>query len=772
MNIFQPQDPRGQGGERTERRRPPVAERPEANDEDELDLRGLLLTLWRGKWIIAVCMILAVAAGWLVASQMRPTYTATASVLFTSGDSRVIDLGEGVTAQDIGRRDSLQNEIETLNSTLIARRVVNDLSLDRDPEFNPELKREPTLGESVRGWIGGAVSSGRDLLADIGAVSPPPPPEPADPEVARDRLNRKIIANVEAAVSLRPVPDSRVIRISATTDDANTAARIVNSLVDAYITEDLEARVASTREAAEWLSKRVEELRARVQEAEAAVEEMRNRIARETGQGTDVTRQQLQELNAALSRARTERSAAEAKVRSIREELENGGDLMEIPAVQASEEIQTLKRREERLLDQMDGLSEGVPADHPARRELDAWLSELRAEIQEEAQRIAAEFENRADSARADEAALLEEVRMLEATSREQSQSDVRLRQLEREAQAARLLYENFLGRLNETSEQAKLEESNARVLSPAEPPLSADAASGRRILALSGIAGALAGVGLVFLLERLNNTFRGAPQVEQMTGLRVIGSLPAIGRRIRRQKVVRRLQEKPNSALAEAVRNLRTSVFLANIDEPPRTVMITSSIPREGKSTTSMLLALTSQQMGKSAIIVDCDLRMPSLTALFEKREGEAGLVSLLEGQTTLEDSVLVEESTGLHALMARSADAKLANAADILSSQRFRDLITELQASYDLVILDTPPALVVTDARIISSLADAVIYAVKWDSTPRGAVLEGLKELRSVGAPLTGIALTMVDEAKAAQYAYEGYGYYRGRYRGYYAE
>lgn len=768
MNIFQSAVPREFAKEPLPKQGPGTG-RPDS--EDEPDLRALLLTLWRGKWMIAVCVVLAIVAGWLVVSQMRPTYTATASVLFTGDKSQIIDLGDGVIAQD-PRRDSLQNEIEILNSTSLMSRVVEELQLERDPQFNPRLRTEVTPMEAARAWLSARVTDAKDVLSTFG-ITEPPAPSLQNTEMETAVLRRNVIARAQSAIVLEPVRETRVIRISATADDADTAARLVNTLVAQFIIGQMEARLQSTREATNWLSTRVDELRQQVQKVEEKVQFVRARVAEETGQGVDVTKQQLQSLNSALAGAQAKRSNATTRLQRLEAELDSGGDLSTVPEIRESEIIAELRQQLARLRAQETSLAASVAEDHPVRSQLRRRIAEIEDSIRDEARRIAATLRNEVESARANEVALKQEVSELEALTEEQSRSDIQLRQLEREAEASRVLYENFLSRLKETSEQANLQEAEARVLSPAEPPLSADARSGRLILAGSAVGGLALGVALVFLLEQLNNTFRGAPQVETVTGHRVIGSLPAVGRRIRRQKVVKRLQEKPQSGLAEAVRNLRTSIFLANIDEPPKTVMITSAVPREGKSTASMLLALTTQQMGKSAIIVDCDLRRPSLTALFDHGDDKLGLLSVLEGEATLEEAIRVEESTGLHALMARNADTKIGvSSADILSSKRFQSLIRTLEETYELVILDTPPVLAVADARIISSLADAVILAVKWDSTPRGAVLEGLKELQSVGAPLTGIVLTMVNESKAAQYSYEGYGYYRGRAQGYYTE
>jgi succinoglycan biosynthesis transport protein ExoP len=251
------------------------------------------------------------------------------------------------------------------------------------------------------------------------------------------------------------------------------------------------------------------------------------------------------------------------------------------------------------------------------------------------------------------------------------------------------------------------------------------------------------------------------------------LGVIPVVGKRLRRKTVLQRFREKPKSGLAEAVRSLRTSILFSNVDMPPKVVMFTSSVPREGKSTTATLVAMTSRQMGKSAIIVDCDLRLPALADLLGTKSEGPGLLSAIEGTATLEEAIHRDEESGLHVLMTKPSEPRsTVNAADILSSKRFDDMIEELKRTYDLVILDTPPTLAVADPRILSSHADVVVYVVRWDHTPRGAVAEGLKELRTINAPIGGVVLSMLNESKATRYAYEGYNSYRGRYRNYYVD
>ncbi|MEO1016524.1 MAG: polysaccharide biosynthesis tyrosine autokinase [Pseudomonadota bacterium] len=732
-------------------------------EEDSIDLRALLLTIWRGRWIIVVTTLVAIVLAFLSVSQMEPRYRASAKVMFDIQQSNVVNLQEVLVDQqfDVSK---LEDQIQVLRSTTLIERVIADLSLNERPLFNPLLRPEVETWLSRPEWL-------TELLIDLGIQEPEPLP-PTLEEL--ERLERRqVINNVLAGLGLTPVGRSRVIEVSYTSPDPNLSAAIANSIGEQYIVDQLEAKLEATRAATSWLSSRVEELRERVQAAEESVESARAELSAESGQSLEITKQQLESLNAALAELRSDAARMQSLYDRLTDAVENGRDLGAISEFRESDLLQRYRAAETELKGQEAALLATVPDTHPALARVRQQLTEVQKNIDDEARRIVAAAEIDLNAVKAQEESLIEEVRRLENKALEQSREEVQLRQLDREAEASRVLYENFLARLQETSEQEDLQQADARVLSPAEPPLTPEAQRRRRTLLVSVLAGIGAGIGIIFLLDRLNNTFRSPSQLEEVSGENVLATLPAVGQRMQRKAIIDHLRKKPSSSLAESVRNLRTSILFSNIDKPPKVVMFTSTVPREGKTTTSMLIALTSRQMGKSAIIVDCDLRLPALAKLVDSKDDEeqVGLLSVMENSAPMDRAIHVDPETGLHMLMTRRSErtGKI-NPADILSSRRFQELVRVLSNHYDLVVLDTPPALVVTDARIVSHLADAIVYAVHWDKTPRGAVLEGLRELKSVNAPIAGLVLTMVNEARASKYAYDGYSYYKGRYKDYY--
>ena len=737
---------------------------PAAPEDDlSIDLRGLASRLWRGRRTIALCMALGALVGALAVSQMVPQYKASSKVMFSLPGGSVTTLPQVVSGAAVNERTML-NEVEVLQSSSLIGRVVDALHLTDDPRFNPAL-RLPASGFLT------LPPALREGLTNLGILSLPEPTPP--PGAAQDRQVRAAaIASLARGLDFEPLPGTRIIRISHASTDPELSAKIVNTLTDQYMRAQIEAKLDATRTATAWLSERVEELRLRMQGAEEAVEAARSHQSVQSGQSLEITQQQLSALNGILTVARNATTTALATYERLRDAVAEGRDFGAISEFRASSLIQSYRAREDELLSQRTNLLASVPETHPSVQRIDMQLAEIAANVAAEAGSIVEAARSDWIVARAREERTEGEVRALEDLALEQSRAALQIRQLEREAEASRNLYANFLARLNETSEQEEVQTADARVLSPAEPPARPLSTRRTRTLLASVLFGLLAGIGLVLLLERLSDTFRSARELAEATGLPVLGALPMEGRRLQRIDVLRRFREAPRSALAEAVRNLRTSILFSNVDRPPQVVLFTSSVPREGKSTSALLVAMTSRQMGQSAIIVDCDLRLPALARMLDAADDAPGLLSLIEGTAQIDEAVFVDPETGLHVLMCKPSEPRSnVNAADILSSRKFDELIAALRARYDRVILDAPPTLAVTDARILAARSDAVVYAVRWDHTPRGAVLEGLRELQNVNAPLAGTVLAMIDEKKAARHAYDGGTYYRGRYRDYYA-
>ncbi|KIN60107.1 Succinoglycan biosynthesis transport protein exoP [Sulfitobacter noctilucae] len=336
------------------------------------------------------------------------------------------------------------------------------------------------------------------------------------------------------------------------------------------------------------------------------------------------------------------------------------------------------------------------------------------------------------------------------------------MQQLQRESEASRLIVEFFLSRLKETSVQEGIQQADSRVLSRAVVPNLPSAPRKSLILALSMMLGLMFGAGYVLVREFAQTTFRDASKLEGRTGYTVIGQVPTIPAQ-RRKNVLKYLVDKPTSAAAEAIRNLRTSVLLSNLDRRPQVIMSTSSIPQEGKTTQSLALTQNLTGLGKRVLLIEGDIRRRVFSQYFDV-PGDVGLLSVLSGDRALSEATIFVDDLGADVLVGEKAKT---NAADIFSSDRFTDFLTEAREIYDCIIINTPPVLAVPDARIIGQAVDAIVYTVKWDSTTHRQVREGLRSFEDVNIKVSGLVLSQINARQMKRY---GYGDSYGAYSAYY--
>lgn len=734
---------------------------PQAADDGDagMDIAKIFNVLWRGKWTILLLAALAVSAGHVWLKQQTPVYTASALVLVEGDRENVIDLNAVVAGVE---SNALASQAEIIRSDRMANTVIEKLRLDLDPEFNgaargPEASQLRQLVRSI------APAFEATLL---GAA--PPERAPLDRSAAPDDATMRRVRNAfKGRISIVPEPRSGVMRILASSTDRRKAALIANTVADQYIVDQLEARFEGTQRATIWLSERLDDLRVRVEQAERAVEDHRATIAATSGQGVELTEQQLASLNQNLIEARAARAEAEARFDNVSRVAASGGNISSASGVAGAASVQSARLQLSDLRRQEAELATRYGPRHPRMINLRAEIDDVRRSISGEVNQVVATMRSELDVARAREQSLAESVAALEAQSLNQGQGMVRLRELEREADASRTIYQNFLERFKETSAQETLQETNARVIVEAQPPGGPTFPNTNRTLILALLIGVGAGVGLVFLTESMNNTFRDAGEFEAATGIAVLASVPRLGKKKKRRDFLEYIRSRPNSAFAESIRNLRTSVLLANIDKPPKSILVTSSVPSEGKSTVALMLAVMSASMGKRTILVECDLRRPTINQIYPTEHGR-DVVAVLAGNCPLTDAVVSDEDDeNFFVLPGMEAQA---NPADILSSQRFARLIESLEESFDMVVLDSPPVLAVTDARIVAKSADIAIMTYRWDETPRDLVKDAVGQMQAVGVRFAGCVKTLVDGKRQAAYKVGYGGYYTGKYADYY--
>ena len=689
----------------------------QAVEDDVIDLGALFATIWRGKWLIALGVALAILIGGYYAYVVAtPMYRSTAVVILETNQDQIVDL-QSVVGGLSGDTSEVNSEVEVLRARSLMRKVVERLDLTKDPEFNGAL-RSPSFVDRSKA----AVKS----MIGLGANEVELPPE----EQAK-RTRDAVISSLLNAVTVRNVPLSLVFQVTVETESARKSALIADTIVDLYILNQIEVKFEATEQATIWLSERVAALQGKLETAEAKASEFNASTELVSVEGLRALERQIKELRDRIASAEASRAALAARIAT----LESAEDRAAQAEISNDATLTRLLPRAETDPDMAT-----------------AFDTRLQIVLQR----------NQQDLIRADQQ--LEALRNSEAELNrqvaKQGEDLITLQQLTREAEATRVLYEYFLSRLNETSAQQGIQQADSRILSDAVVPNVPSAPRKSLILAMSAILGLMLSVGLILLREMRNNSFRTARELEGTTGYTVLGQIPAMPAGSR-TKVLQYLHDKPTSAAAEAVRNLRTSLMLSNVDNPPKVVISTSSVPGEGKTTNSLALAQNLLGLGKRVLLVEGDIRRRTLHQYCANMP-EKGIVSVLSGELTLEEAVHRTPDFGADIL---GGEKSSTNAADLFASDRFRALIDEARASYDMIIIDTPPVLVVPDARIIAEVADAIVFTVQWDQTSKPQVEEALRMFHNSGQRITGLVLSQISAKGMKRYGYGGtYGAYAG--------
>jgi polysaccharide biosynthesis transport protein len=694
---------------------------------DRFDPRRYLNFLWRHWMFIAATVALALIMALIYLARATPLYTATTQVLLEQGQ-RAPGL-EAVAGE--GRYDQysyVENQLAILRSDSLLRRVVNKERL--------------------------AATLGTD-----------------DPKAA-DAAVSGAVGRLRGALQVSRSGQADVLNISVTWDESDKAGQLANAVADAYVVDQLDARLESAKRASGWLSDRLVELRQQLRDSEEAVSKFRNehRLTR-SGPTVALNDQQLSELNSKLIAARTDAAEKKTRVDFLTEVAAGKKSIGSLPDsfLSQSSVMGALRTKLADASQREADLLARYNSRHPSVVNVEAEKSDIERNIAAETERLAASV--RSDYALAKARLDATEQAMREATGQGGLDNDdaVHLRELERTTAVNKSLFEDFLQKAKVTEEQSTFRAREARVIVPAQAG-GQSFPNRNRVIMMALIAGLGLGIGGAFLMELLSAGFTTPNQIEDELGVPVLASV----RLINKSALVTEGKafalplyqlRYPISPFGEAFRTLRSGIHMSDVDAPPKVVHVTSSRPSEGKTTIAISLAISAASSGLKVALLDADLRHPSVSRFFGL-ELQQGLVDLLVGGASAQEVLAAQKDTKLTVIPAGS---KTMNPPDVLSSERMRALVSSLKEQFDYVVVDSPPVGPVVDAAVIARLADATVFVVQWGSTPRELASRSIHQL-SAQKRICGVVLNCVVQHRAKKYGGE-YSYGKS-YEKYYAE
>jgi succinoglycan biosynthesis transport protein ExoP len=704
----------------------------------EPHLYDYLLILRKHQWLILSFLLTVVTIVSVATFRMRPVYVAKSTIEIDRENSNILPF-QGTDSYDYMM--DLENYIETqsriLTSETLALQTVRNSNLAEHPDFSG----------------GGPIS---EAIATGSLENQKKPPE---------------IGAFLGSLSVKRIPNSRLMEVSFESTDPQLAARILNSHLHNYIELNFQSKYNATTQASNWLKDQLDELKVRVEKSESArIEYERQNQIWSVDDKSNITTQRLSDLSKELTDAQTESLKREALY-----EFAESGDLDGVPELRDNAVLQDMqKKRGDLSVQYTDAVNQYGP-NFPKVQRLQAQIKEVDDQMIRERKGIIVQLKNDYREAKQREELLSKALDQQKTDTNLMSEKLVQYNILKRDAESNKALYDGLLTKLKEAGISKGLQSSNIRVVDPAMVPSTPARPAKARNIALAFLVGLVGGVGLALLREYLDNTVKTPDDVETLARLPSLAVVPAFGDSGGSNKKSKFLkgassnghekrielvaQHLPKSQMSEAFRALRTALLLSRADKPPQVILVTSALPREGKTTAAANLAVTLAQLGDKTVLVDADLRKPGVGRLLNLGSGKyAGLSSYLAGVSTL-DLVTVPHPA-IPNLAAIPTGPLPPNPADLLSSHKMSDAIAELRKKYKFIVIDSPPIMAATDAVILSVQADGVLLVVRSGETPKEAFTRTRDLLTSVNSRLLGVVLNAVD-ASAPDYYYS-YRYY----------
>ncbi|MBC8432090.1 MAG: polysaccharide biosynthesis tyrosine autokinase [Desulfobacterales bacterium] len=724
---------------------------------EQINIRDYLRVILKRRWAIIAVFAVVVVSVTIYVYTATPIYKATSRLIIDKENPNVMSIQE-VMAVDASGTDYYQTQYKIIESRNVARAVIKRLSLDKSEEFVPK-PRDTFLANLKHSVQKTAAAFEKAVVALLRTR------EISSSQALKEHdLDYKLVSAFINRIKVNPISNSRLVDVGFEAKDPVLAAKITNTLAQAYIEQNLDTKLKAVKGAVRWLNNRVVAEREKVEKSEQALLAYKSRHSIVTDFTSDVekiTAQKLAHLNTQIVEAESVRVEAETRYKQALALKQTPDMLDSIPEVLKNELIQQIKSMEVELYKRISELSKKYGQKHPQMVAIQAELQTLQKRKTYEVKRVVNSLNNEYRVVRAKEESLKTALTKQRKESLDLNQKAIEYGVLQREVESARQMYQLLINRFKETSLTEDMKAGNIRILDRAEVPKSPVKPRKQRNILMAVLFGLAGGLGLAFFLEYLDNTIKDPEDIKRYLNIPYLGPVPVIvpndnpGKDFPPEMVV---LNSPKSTASEAYRGIRTNILFSSAEFEPQVIMVTSSGPQEGKTITSSNLAITMAQSGNKVVLLDCDMRRPRVNKLFGISRNR-GMTNLLVEKTDLKLTVFNTSIPNLHVIPSGPIPP---NPSEILGSKRMEELIEVLRKNFTRIIIDTPPITAVTDAALLGKLSDGVVLVVRANRTVRDMAKTGLEQLTAVGAKLLGVVLNGVSMGRGSYYYYQYYYYY----------
>ena len=708
--------------------------------EEKIDFVEYWKSISKRKWaILAFGLSVAMVAA-VIVFLMTPIYRSTTTLLIDSTKSKVVSIDE-VYSGFSENHDYFLTQVEILKAPDIALKTIEKLKLWENPEFDPRKKTDSLLDK---------------FLVLVGYV------ENSPKQWDDQSLAKAVLPKFSKQLSIEPIRLSLLVKINFESTDKELAAKISNTLANTFIDSDLDVRFQMTQRASSWLEEHMVGVRAKLDASEKALQAYRDQagivdIKSESQSGAG---KQIEEVTQRLVETRLRRAEAENAYNQIKN-APKGADLSSLPAVVKNVVVAEALKQQAEADRKLSEIAQRYGVEHPKYVQAEGEAKTARENVKRQIDTVVQSVTREYEVAKGTENMLAQTLNQAKGSVQNINRKEFQLNLLEREVDSNKQIYDLFLKRAKETNVSGDLQNPVGRVVDIAKASNLPVKPQKVQIVSVAFILGVLIASAISLLLDLLDNTLKSSTDVETKLKQPLLTSLPLLAKReADRSSTAHIFLEDPKSLYSESIRTARSAALLSSIDLTNRILLVTSSVPGEGKTTFSINLAVAHSHT-KKTLLIDSDMRRPAVAKGLDLEPNLLGLSDLVAGTAPLNDCVRSIPGCDLHVI---THGTTVPNPLEIILSQRFKDTIAELSKIYEIVIIDSPPVELVSDALVLSKMASGVIYVIKALDTPFQLARKGLMRIRRAEGKILGVVLNHLDFKKAEKYygEYSGYGKY----------